>query len=632
MSELYFSYGRGESFTSMKLANKKNGYSNPIRELMQNSLDASRESKNDKCVINIYIDKIKKQDIPNIKDYESALNKSIKFLKSRNGYTPGNQQRVENIKQELAKDYIDVLMFVDNGTGMDRGKIENLLDEISNHANESAGGSYGVGHLSSYFLSSLQYVLYATKYKGDNQLFTGSAILAGHENNGALRGSKGRIIKEIPGKEANPQFKYLEEFPEFIKFKMDKIEGTGSMVAILGLNEEWCDDAEYAIASNFFHAIYNNKLEITIHKNSNQTVIDNERLESLLVKRKEKSNRQNTILSGGDFYQAYKAIQNPQKNVELQNNDKVYIYTANKLNSKSCICLVRNGMLIARHDEMLSTHIDNLRRNENFESFMAVIEVDKSDAKKLFRLIRNSENIEHNKLINKKETPADDKQEIKEMFQELSEKIKGYLTEVKRDSFDLPFFEMPNKAKTKGNNPKPSGKNAKAQTKKINPPRPPKICEICNENPCICVCPKCDEKPCICENPPKPKKNPEINLNQLESNNAMRYKDEGENFEITIRLKPTKNLDKKDNVYFSIAVAEDNDNNTRNSFVEFISLSINDEEVSKENFVRDGMQIKLGKLDNDKYYNIFAKVKKPDGFNNIKVALEPIFGLKKTNK
>jgi hypothetical protein len=31
---------------------------------------------------------------------------------------------------------------------------------------------------------------------------------------------------------------------------MDKLETTGSMVAILGLNEQWNNDAEYAIASN----------------------------------------------------------------------------------------------------------------------------------------------------------------------------------------------------------------------------------------------------------------------------------------------------------------------------------------------------------------------------------------------
>ncbi|CAC9629885.1 hypothetical protein [uncultured Gammaproteobacteria bacterium] len=98
MSKLYFSYGRGDSFTSIKLANKKNGYSHPIRELMQNSLDASREAKNDKCIIDIYIEKINKEDVPNIIDYEEALDNSISSLESREGYTSGNEQIVVSIK------------------------------------------------------------------------------------------------------------------------------------------------------------------------------------------------------------------------------------------------------------------------------------------------------------------------------------------------------------------------------------------------------------------------------------------------------------------------------------------------------------------------------------------------------
>lgn len=60
MSELYFSYGMGKSFTSMEMANQKSGYANPIRELLQNSLDASREAGNSTCEINIYIETIKK--------------------------------------------------------------------------------------------------------------------------------------------------------------------------------------------------------------------------------------------------------------------------------------------------------------------------------------------------------------------------------------------------------------------------------------------------------------------------------------------------------------------------------------------------------------------------------------------
>lgn len=625
MSKLYFSYGRGESFTSIKLANKKNGYSNPIRELMQNSLDASREARNDKCIVDIYIEKIKKIELPNINDYEEALENSIKLLTSRGGYTSGNKQIVDNIKKELKKDSIDILMFVDNGTGMGREKLENLLDEISNHADENAGGSYGVGHLSSYYLSSLQYVLYATKYNKNNKienLFTGSAILAGHEKQETLRGSKGRIVAEIPENEANPEFEYPKIFPEFIQSKMNKLNTTGSMVVILGLNEQWNEDAEYAIASNFFHTISYGGLEVNIHQNNKLTKIDNKKLENLLHSRKDGSNAKDAILSGQDFYQAYQTIQNSQDTIELNNKDKIYIYSTSKINSSSCICLVRNGMLIARHGDMLSTHINNLRKNEDFEPFMVVIDVDKSDAKNLFKLIRSAENTGHNKLINKKETPPVDKNSIRKLFEELSEKIKDLLDERDRTGslVSMLLLEIPNKAEAQGKNIS----RPRSQTPKAKP----------------------------CETPPKPpvgkvkktnngEKRPfkGVISRTLESKNAVRFKDNGDTMEVFMSVKPQK-MDIRDDVYFSVSLAQDTDNNSVDSALELVKLSIDGQDIPIPDFIEietddgikkheaDKSQIKLGKLLKDQHHNIVATIEKPKKVRNVGVALKPFLGLK----
>jgi hypothetical protein len=527
MSKLYFSYGRGESFTSIKLANKKTGYANPIRELMQNSLDASREAENDKCIINIYIEKIKKTDIPNISDYKVALDKAISSLELIEGYSSNNKQIVKSISNELTNEYIDILMFVDNGTGMRKEKLENLLDEISSHADEGAGGSYGVGHLSSYFLSSLRYVLYATKFRDQNKniinLFTGSTILAGHKSNNAQRGSKGRVIKNIPTNEANPEFEYLEEFPDFIQSKMDKLNSTGSMVAILGLTEKWDSDAEYAIASNFFHAISDKKLEVSIHKNGMSTKIDNNKLAELLFAKKDKKNATNAILSGIDFYQAYQTIENVHKIIRLDSGEKVYIYVSNKIDSSSCICLVRNGMLIARHDKMLSRHIENLRKNEDYENFMIVIDIDKSEAKEFFRLIRNAENTEHNKLIKKTEASNEDKKNINNRFEELSKKIVKFLNKKNREGFDLamPLLEIPNKAEAQGSNTsRPRSQTSKAKPN-TNKPKPPinKIKTTNNGK-------KSEFKPIISR--------------YLKAKNSMRMKDKGNTIDIELNITPQK--------------------------------------------------------------------------------------------
>jgi|LWDU01.1.fsa_nt_gi hypothetical protein len=641
MKGLYFGYGRGESFTSKKLADKPDGYSVPVRELMQNSLDASRDAGNDKCEINIYLETIQKSQIPFIEKYEETLEIAVQGLKERNAYSPGNQQVVESIREVLRKDSINILKFVDNGTGMKQQKIESLLDEMSSHDDNSAGGSYGVGNLTSYFLSSIRYVLYATKYEDKDtgeikQLWTGSTILSEHRNNGK-RGSKGRIIDSFDGDESDPSYNYPIVFPDFLKPQMDELDSTGSMVIILGLNEEWDSKAEYAIASNFFYSITNNNLSVNIHKDGEVTQITIDKIEELLASKQTNTlagRKDKAILSGQATYQAYQAISDygAEKNIELSNGDEVSVFIK-EVESKSTIALIRNGMLIARHDGMSSTSIRSVRDSFDYENFIAVINVDKNKSKKFLRLIRNSETPYHDELKLKKEIGPQDVDEFKELFSELSEKIKNHLTIIPIDDYELPFFNLPDKSETKGAAPQFSGQNEQSKEKVIKPPRPPKKCEVCNASPCICPCPKCGEKPCICETPPpKPKLKPEINLRQLSSNNEMRYTSKEKHIEIIMRVKPDKQPDKRDGVYFSIAVSEDNDNSTRNNFIEFLNLSINGKEISESNFISGNMQVGLGKLNSEEYYNIKAKVKKPNRFDDMKVALEPIFGLKQTDE
>jgi len=118
MPDLYFRLGEMKGFTAIELANKSEGYANPIRELLQNSLDASRETGQEKCEVDIYIQTIDKAEIPHIDEYEGVLQKAIETHKSRNSLNANNQRVVDSIQNTLDKQKIKVLMFADNGTGM----------------------------------------------------------------------------------------------------------------------------------------------------------------------------------------------------------------------------------------------------------------------------------------------------------------------------------------------------------------------------------------------------------------------------------------------------------------------------------------------------------------------------------
>lgn len=631
MSELYFRTGDEEGFTSNKLANKKDGYSNPIRELLQNSLDASKEAKNKKCEINIYIESIKKLDIPHIEEYQNILEQAIIFHKREKSYGRSAEQTVNFIKKALTQDILDVLMFVDNGNGMKPKILNGLIGERSVKSDESSGGSFGVGHLSSYFLSSLRYVLYASKYKKNNTiktLFSGSPILAGYEDlDGIPRGNTGRILEKKPSNELKPDYIFPEKFPLFIQEKMDKIDDTGSMVAILGLNKGWDNEANYAIVSNFFYAI--NKYELTININNKDipvpVLIEKIDIDRLLEAQQDgKIATGDSILSGQAIYQAWLAVKddNYRKEITLNNGEKVCIHIKNNTDSASVIVLIRNGMLIARHDNMLSASINNLRKNEDFEPFSIVINVDEKDCPKLFTLVKGAENPYHNKLERNRLMPKDEK-EIKNLFKELSQKIQAeYLNKKDRKNFDLsmPLLEIPGMAEAQGiNTNRPRSQTAKAKPKAIKPKQPINKIKPTNNG--------------------KKRQAPIIVSRSLESINAVRFKDNGDTFAINLSVTPQK-MEAKDEVYLSMSLAQDSDKNEVNSGLDFVSLSIDGKDVLIPNFIefeKDGImqqekadksQIKLGKLSKEQTYSIIATIKKPEKIRGIGVALVPFLGLK----
>jgi len=627
MSELYFRVGETEGFTSKKLADKRSGYANPIRELLQNSLDASKDVGNEKCEINIYIESVKKADIPHIKDYEDTLNQVVSFQKNAGSFGHNAKQTVDFMQEALKKDELSVLMFIDNGVGMSPEILNGLIGDRSVKSDESSGGSFGVGHLSPYFLSSLRYVLYASKYRDGfevKSLFSGAPILAGFKDEGGpQRGSIGRILEKKPENELDPRFEFPTEYPEFISNKMNGVN-TGSMVAIVGLNTLWNNDAYYAIVSNFFYAI--NKKLLTIEIDHIGLTIDEKDIDRILGKKQDSKRAMgDSILSGSDIYQLWLTVKNKEfrQEIILSNGDKFCVYIRNNIDTGSVVALIRNGMLIARHDKMLSNHINNLRMNEDFEPFSIVINIDDSECPKLFRLVKGAENPYHNRLEKDRLIPKDEKK-LKDLFKELSEEIQKFTQERSREGFDLSMslLEIPDKAEAQGvNTSRPKSQTPKA---KVNKPK--------QKQPTGKV--KKTEKG-------KKRQKPIVVSRTLESKNSVRFKDNGDTLDILMDVLPQK-IDGKDDVYFSISLATDTDSNFSDSALEFVAISIDGDDISIPKFVdveKDGCvvqepadqtQIKLGNLLELQNYRIMATVKKPKKVENIGVALKPFLGLKQS--
>ena len=610
MSELYFRIGEMEGFTAMDLADKKEGFANPIRELLQNSLDSAREAGRSPCEINVYIETIRKDQIPCIAQYEEALEKSIETAQKRGNFNAISQQRVAAIKKALDENELPMLLFSDNGNGMPPERLDAILsDGVSIKSEEWSGGSFGVGHLSSYALSSLRYVLYATKYiDGDETklLFTGSPILAGHEdiNPSAQRGKRGRIVRQKPDHENAPQFDYLGEFPDFIANKMQSLD-SGTLICILGLTEDWGDDAEYAIVSNFFHAIAHTGLSVTVHQDGDTKEISDDAVNRLIESRKDKLRKQgDDILSGKAVHQAWQAVKDDgtQHDITLTNGDKVHVCIKSDSDVDSTIVLIRNGMVIARHDCMLSSHMNDLRKNTSFEPFTTVIDVDDQSAPKLFALIKGAESPYHNKL-QAKVLDKNKENFLKKFLKELSEKIKEHLQEIERDSFALPMFEVSSTedAHTIG---QAGGQSVTGTpTNRKHGERKKKKTKRRHRNG----------------------KKPTIPSRSLPVKAAVRYTDNGDKWEVKLCAIPAAEQKPNEDVYLAFYLAEDTDSETTRKCLSFGKVTVNGQDMGE---ISSKTPLKLGELGSGEN-NIIAEVKKPGRIGNMKVALVPVFGLKK---
>ena len=612
-------------FTASKLADLQQGFAIPIRELMQNSLDASREAGNGKCEVNVFIESVGQDQIPCIAEYRQVLQKAINTQEEIGSYQNQQKQVVEKIMESLSQDTIPILTFTDNGAGLTPQKLEALFSERSlKESNNSSGGSYGVGHLSAYSLSSLRYVLYTSRYKDSdgivNTLFAGSPILAGYRDaNQSQRGAVGRIVASPPTDEKNPTYDYPFQPPSFLEDKVNAFESTGTIVSILGLSEEWSNEAEYAIASHFFHALSYESLKVTIHRqNEAPTSMSKVMHQRLSEKRTEKTAKsaRGFILSGQAVWQSYQAViseRNYLKTIRLSNDDDVHVYIKSTPDvTESSVALIRSDMLIARHDSMISPDFDRLRKNSDYSPFALVIDVDDQKAPTLFSLIKKSEGPHHNKLV-PNNLLKKDIHELRELLEELSKKTENYLKKIDRDTFNLPLFSIPNKATESS----PYGNQNSSNAKMAKPVKPRGQSPKRRENQKKKEKRKNDKKGM-----------PTIVSRRLESQISARYEDDKEILVAKLRIVPNSE-DTRDSTWLSFCLGEDMDKNSGTSvWLKLASITMNNQKIEIDSKNRE--IVILGQMKKGETYNVTAHLHKPEKqTDRLKYALQPVLGLRR---
>lgn len=244
-----------------------------VRELLQNGLDAAKESykgtQDNPAEVVFVIGERPKSDLPGLMAYANAFKAAEELrreLQSGN-LSADEKQVIERIHSTLSKDNIRFLFCRDNGIGI--SDIARVLSEGNTSKGSSGGGSFGVGHMTAFAASDLRYVLYGTRTP-DASIAGGHAILAAHKEGNETKAADGYYSRErnlfsrTPGKfEADP--------PPLLGGQLAQIADTGTVVCIAGFNN-FRDDEEYPSAAicrvsaiNFLAAIERGELIVRVH-------------------------------------------------------------------------------------------------------------------------------------------------------------------------------------------------------------------------------------------------------------------------------------------------------------------------------------------------------------------------------
>lgn len=445
-------------FMTSALANYGDAESNRIvRELIQNSLDAVRETGRNDAIIRFELGQVKKSEIPEIKKYEDVFKNAVKAqTDSSNGQLIGQHKIViEAIKKSLALDKIDVLYILDNGTGLDKKHMEKLLSDGASGKSSGNSGSFGVGHLTAIPASDLRYVFYGGVSKKDGAIAAGHCILASFTDDDRKRmGSNGYYAKKYSIDFFEPfEFAKSDEIPCLIKTKTDWIqEGgftskTGSAVIIPAFNffREDIDEnsigklwevIKKASATNFFAAIHNRELTIEFKANEIEEKLDYKNIEEVLNNLS--LEKRSKYISGSLAYEAFTTICKG-KNIDIKfdsENVNLRLLKTGRMGSKR-IHLCRNGMWITKELPSLQTGSFG-----EYENFNAVILLDKSQSK-IHELVRDAEGPEH-KEVDPKFLASDvvRKRELIRLMKAIQMGIKNELTKHDKNQFVSDFWNI----------------------------------------------------------------------------------------------------------------------------------------------------------------------------------------------
>lgn len=424
-----------------------------VRELIQNSLDAARKSDVAPAIVRFELNRIPMSDVPGIGSYKRALDKAITTQRRMAGGVLAGQAElvVNKIQEALSREKIDVLTVLDNGIGLDERRMVALLSDGVSVKEGSATGTYGNGHATAIPASDLRYILYGGITEDGRRIGSGHAVLASHyeERKPYLCAGDGFYIRDFkPGHETLHTYAVGDDLPSLIEDALDSIEAKsthGTSVIIPAFNNFLEGDKPLwkmvfqAVSANFFVAVENGELEVTVEDNrfkqrGRYHILKKSTLEKVLGENRDQR-RSAAFLSGKRAFEAHRTYSTGVRHRIVTTAGEIEIHLIDNAAGVTRIDLCRNGMWIAADRKIPGFEY----KFADQEPFCAVLSLNAQEGGVLHDDIRIAEGPLHDS-INLKCLPPERRKRCRETLREIVDWIKENTKTVESDTYIPPDF------------------------------------------------------------------------------------------------------------------------------------------------------------------------------------------------
>ena len=425
-----------------------------VRELIQNALDATRETNERTAFVRFQLTRKNTNAIPGIRSYVKALESAIKTHKEVTGGELPRQAElvVSTINDALSKKKQDILSVLDNGIGLDKRRMNALLSDGVSAKHSNATGTYGNGHTVAIPASNLRYILYGGVTDNGRRIGAGHAVLASHTGTGKdpyLCAGDGFFVLNFQNGKEGKLYDYVkaQAIPKLIADDLKNIRETdrhGTVVVIPAFNHFreklplW-DMVAKAAACNFFQAIEEKRLKVQVEdlrprKNSTPKVLDHTTLRGTLEAYRENT-RSRAFLSGQKASEAYEVLHSGKNHTVQTKMGVIRVKILTRASGTARVDLCRNGMWIA-DDKKIPGFFYKFRDRTPFH---AVLLLDSDKGKDLHRLVRDAEGPLHNSMSTK-DLPKEDARNLLAALGEIRSWLQSNTPKISEESYSPDDF------------------------------------------------------------------------------------------------------------------------------------------------------------------------------------------------